>query len=75
MGPLLFKPEDYPVYAPGFIAVLITSIAAALLIILYRYVCLWDNKRRDKAGIPEAFEHAYEDDLTDRTNPQFRYEL
>jgi hypothetical protein len=71
----LFKPEDHRVYAPGFIAVLITSIAAAALIIVYRYVCVWENKKRDRTGTLEAFEHAYEDDLTDRKNPQFRYEL
>jgi MFS family permease len=75
VGPLLFKPADAPVYAPGFVAVLITSIAAALLIIVYRYVCIWENKRRDKTGTMEGFEHAYEDDLTDKTNPQFRYTL
>lgn len=37
---------------------------AAVLAIVYRYVCLWENKRRDKLGT-EAFDHAYEDDLTD----------
>jgi hypothetical protein len=75
VGPLLFKPEDHPVYAPGFIAVLITSIAAAVLVIIYRYLCIWENKRRDKTGMLEGYEHAYEDDLTDMKNPQFRYEL
>lgn len=41
-----------------------TSIVAAVLAIVYRYVCVWENKRRDKLG-NEAFDHAYEDDLTD----------
>lgn len=71
-GPLLFKPADAPVYAPGFIAVLATSIAAAVLAVVYRYVCIWENARRDKNGV-EGFDHAYEDDLTDKKNPQFRY--
>ncbi|KAF2710354.1 MFS transporter [Pleomassaria siparia CBS 279.74] len=75
VGPLLFKPADAPVYAPGFVAVLITSIVAALLIIVYRYVCIWENRKRDRSGTMEGFEHAYEDDLTDKTNPQFRYTL
>lgn len=66
MGPLLFKPEDAPRYAPGFIAVAITSAVAAVLALVYRMVCVWENKKRDKAGTAEAFEHAYEDDLTDR---------
>ncbi|KAF2112308.1 MFS transporter [Lophiotrema nucula] len=73
VGPLLFKPKDAPVYAPGFIAVLITSIISGLLAIVYRYVCLWDNKKRDDSGVMENFEHAYEDDLTDKKNPQFRF--
>lgn len=74
VGPLLFKPEDSPVYAPGFIAVLITAIITSILIIVYRYLCIWENKKRDKMGV-EAFDNAYQDDLTDKKNPQFRYEL
>ena len=70
----MFKSKDAPVYAPGFIAVLITSIIAALLAIVYRYVCIWDNKRRDRSSA-EGFENAFEDDLTDRRNPQFRYTI
>jgi hypothetical protein len=42
----------------------VTSIVAAVLSLVYRYVCLWENKKRDKLGA-EAFDHAYEDDLTD----------
>ncbi|KAF2181600.1 MFS transporter [Zopfia rhizophila CBS 207.26] len=75
VGPLLFKTKDAPVYAPGFIAVLITAIITALLAIVYRFVCIWENRRRDKTGTMEGFEHAYEDDLTDKTNAQFRYTL
>lgn len=75
VGPLLFKPEDAPVYAPGFIAVLITAIIAALLSIVYRYVCIWENRKRDRTGTMEGFENAYDDDLTDKKNPQFRYIL
>lgn len=39
-------------------------MVAAVLAIVYRYVCVWENNRRDKLGA-EAFDHAYEDDLTD----------
>lgn len=66
VGPLLFKPEDAPAYAPGFQAVVITSAITAVLALVYRFVCVWENRKRDKAGTPEGFEHAYEDDLTDR---------
>jgi hypothetical protein len=47
--------------------VVITSGVAAVLALLYRSVCAWENRKRDKAGTAEAFEHAYEDDLTDKT--------
>lgn len=75
LGPLLFKPKDAPVYAPGFKVVLGTAVAAAVLAVVYRYVCIWDNHRRDKSGTLEGFDNAYEDDLTDMKNPQFRYTL
>lgn len=75
VGPLLFKPQDAPAYGPGFVAVLATAIAAAALAIVYRYVCIWENRRRDKSGTMEGFDNAYDDDLTDMKNPQFRYTL
>ncbi|KAL1610931.1 hypothetical protein SLS59_000568 [Nothophoma quercina] len=75
VGPLLFKPEDAPAYGPGFVAVLATAIAAATLAIVYRYVCIWENRRRDKSGTMEGYDNAYDDDLTDMKNPQFRYTL
>jgi len=75
VGPLIFKPADAPEYGPGFLTVVITSIISALLSLVYRMVCVWENKKRDKAGMAEAYEHAYEDDLTDKKNPQFRYTL
>ncbi|KAK5941166.1 hypothetical protein PMZ80_006443 [Knufia obscura] len=74
VGPLIFKPADAPEYNSGFLIVTVTSIVAGLLAVVYRYVCIWENKKRDRAGA-EAFDHAYEDDLTDMKNPQFRYQL
>lgn len=38
----------------------------------YRFICDRENKKRDKSGVEEAFDHAYEDDLTDIKNKQFR---
>jgi hypothetical protein len=75
VGPLLFKPEDAPGYGPGFVAVLGTAIGAAVLAVVYRYVCIWENRKRDGTGTLEGYDHAYEDDLTDMKNPQFRYTL
>ncbi|CAG9936328.1 unnamed protein product [Clonostachys rosea f. rosea IK726] len=73
VGPMVFKNSDAPGYAPGFIVTVVTSIVASVLAIVYRYVCIWENGRRDKSGVGEGFDHAYEDDLTDMKNPQFRY--
>ncbi|KAF1924831.1 allantoate permease [Didymella exigua CBS 183.55] len=75
VGPLVFRPEDAPRYQPGFIVTFVTAAIAGLLALVYRYRCVVDNKKRDKTGTLEGFEHAYEDDLTDRKNPQFRYVL
>ena len=66
VGPFLFKVEDAPEYSPGFIACIATSVAAAVLSMVYRFYCIWTNKKRDNAGIEESYDHAYEDDLTDR---------
>lgn len=65
-GPLLFKEKDAPKYIPGWRATFGTTVAALTLAIVYRYYCLWENKRRDRGGVMEAFDHAFEDDLTDK---------
>jgi len=72
IGPLLFKPKDAPRYEPAFLIVTVTGILAFALAWVYRFLCIWENRRRDKQGA-EAFDHAYDDDLTDVKNPQFRY--
>lgn len=43
-----------------------TAVASAVLSLVYRSICVWENKRRDEAGISEAYEHAYDDDVTDK---------
>ncbi|KAL3445409.1 major facilitator superfamily domain-containing protein [Aspergillus insuetus] len=73
VAPLLFKSEDAPRYEPGFIAVIACCAAAGILSLLYRYICVWENRGRDSSGIAEAFDHAFDDDLTDIKNRQFRY--
>lgn len=64
VGPLLFKEPDAPRYAPGFIAVFATTVTVAALSVVYRYLSIWENKKRDRVGA-ESYEHAYDDDLTD----------
>jgi hypothetical protein len=69
---MLFKPKDAPTYAPGFIAVLATSTAAALLAILYRFICIRENCRRDKNDTQECADGAL-DDVGDRKKRHFTY--
>ena len=64
---MVFEEKDKPRYIPGFVVVIVTSAVAGLLVIVYRYVCIWDNRKRDKAGTAEGFENAYQDDFTDKT--------
>ncbi|KAJ5783075.1 hypothetical protein N7457_004849 [Penicillium paradoxum] len=74
-GPLLFKETDAPRYVPGFIIVVVTSFVAGVTVLAYRYLCVRENRKRDQSGTPEGYENAYQDDFTDKTNPQFRYIL
>jgi len=71
----VFKTTEAPEYTTGWITTVVTSIVCALTALVYRMVCVRENKRRDRSGVMEAYEHAYEDDLTDKKNPQFRYTL
>lgn len=64
VGPLLFKEPDAPRYEPGFIAVFATTVATAVIAVLYRCLSVWENTKRDRLGV-ESYEHAYDDDLTD----------
>lgn len=66
-GPLVYKPKDAPRYVPGFITVVVTSFAAGILMLVYRFVCVWENRKRDQSGTAEGYENAYQDDLTDKT--------
>ncbi|KAI7099503.1 hypothetical protein KC316_g21084, partial [Hortaea werneckii] len=59
----------------GWITTVATSAGAVVLAISYRSLCWWENRRRDKSGEMEDFENAFDDDLTDLTNRQFRYTL
>lgn len=69
-GPLVYKTKDAPRYVPGFITVVVTSFAAGVIVLIYRFICLWENRRRDESGTSEAYENAYQDDLTDKTVSQ-----
>ncbi|KAG8631567.1 hypothetical protein KVT40_000707 [Elsinoe batatas] len=66
IGPLVFLTTDAPRYPIGFIVVFITSLAAGVLALVYRWLCVHSNNSREALGVPEGFDHAYEDDLTDK---------
>ncbi|KAJ5098036.1 hypothetical protein N7532_005037 [Penicillium argentinense] len=74
-GPLVYREANAPRYVPGFTTVVVTSFAAGIIMLIYRFVCVRENRKRDQSGTAEGYEHAYQDDLTDKTNPQFRYIL
>jgi hypothetical protein len=69
---MLFKPKDAPAYAPGFIVVLATSTAAAALALVYRSVCIRENRRRDRNDTQACSDGAL-DDVGDRKKLYFRY--
>jgi hypothetical protein len=62
----IFREQDAPRYATAFIIVLITAILTQVLTVIYRFLCVRENRKRDSSGIQEGFDHAYEDDLTDK---------
>lgn len=72
IGPLVFLTREAPHYTTGFATVTATSALAIILALLYRYICIRENKARDDRGIAEGYDHAYEE-MTDKKNPQFRY--
>ncbi|KIY04069.1 uncharacterized protein Z520_00761 [Fonsecaea multimorphosa CBS 102226] len=73
--PFTFLVEEGPTYPTGFtyITAVISLFLVLVLVLAYRFVCVRENKRRDAAGFVESFDHAYEDDATDKTNMNFRY--
>ncbi|PKS08382.1 hypothetical protein jhhlp_005326 [Lomentospora prolificans] len=73
VAPLLFAQKDSPTFYPGWTAVMSCCCVAIVLTAVYRQYCVWENNKRDRSGTAEGFEHAFEDDVTDKKNPQFRY--
>ncbi|KAM3417490.1 hypothetical protein BST61_g5734 [Cercospora zeina] len=72
VGPLVFLAREKPEYPTGFIITFITAAAAGVMGFAYRLVCQHDNRKRDREGVHEGFDHAFEDP-TDQVNKQFRY--
>lgn len=66
ISPLVFQAQDALSFVPDFTIVVIISAIAGVLALVYRFICTWENKKRDKARTLEGYAHAYDDDLTDR---------
>lgn len=49
---------------PGFIVV-VTSFVAGVTVLMYRFVCVGEIRKRDQSSTAEGYENAYQDDLTD----------
>lgn len=75
--------REAPSYSSGFAGMVVCFACSAILSMLLRFYCIWENKKRDNIHIPsEGFE---EDrgpavlaslnltDKTDREMHQFRY--
>ncbi|PPJ51104.1 hypothetical protein CBER1_07891 [Cercospora berteroae] len=72
VGPLVFLDHEKPKYSTGFIITFVTAAATGVMGVIYRLICQHDNRKRDREGVHEGFDHAFEDP-TDKVNKQFRY--
>ncbi|KAI1488030.1 major facilitator superfamily domain-containing protein [Biscogniauxia mediterranea] len=80
IGPQVFLSHDAPRYYTAFATHLGCYSVLVLVLIFFRWHLMKENKKRDElaaVGVGEANDarmvHAFED-LTDRENPNFRYE-
>ncbi|TKX26890.1 MFS transporter-like protein 10 [Elsinoe australis] len=80
-GPFFYKTEQAPSYKLGIASLLTCNIIEALLFIVFRYVFIWENKRKEKQCADLLASGTAEQDLnstafsnmTDKENPNFRY--
>lgn len=63
---MISKDNDAPRYVLGIIVV-VTAFVVGVTVLIYRLVCVLENRKRDQSGTVEEYENAYLDDLTDRT--------
>lgn len=79
-GPFFFKTNQAPSYRLGIGAMLVTNCLELLLFVLFRFVFIWENKKKEReaeerkahgldAAAPSDHQTAFAD-LTDRQNPK-----
>lgn len=79
IGPQAFREEDAPSYSKGYEGLLACLVVAIATIVLYGFLCRWENGRRDKKMGPHApsaiepTEAAAFSDMTDKEKTDFRY--
>ncbi|CAI7597903.1 unnamed protein product [Penicillium glandicola] len=74
-APQLWQTADAPRYRKGLIADVVCFGVIILLFLAYRFLALWENKRRDEAQASGETGSAPdgEVDITDRQDKSFRY--
>ena len=80
-GPFFYKSDQAPSYNLGIGSLLVANCAELALLILFRYVFIWENKKKEKrrdelrerGELLEALNSTAFQDITDKENPNFVY--
>ena len=79
-GPFFYKTEQAPTYSMGIWSMIVSNLVEAVAIIVFWYLMVRENKRRDAIQKPQEGGLEGRDlgatlfrDLTDRENLNFRY--
>lgn len=84
VGTQVFKTNDAPSYVKGTIAMCIALALEAVVLLLWRFWYMYENKRRDRiaaeSGLSKEEQERLgwemgEKDITDWENPYFRYSM
>ncbi|KAJ4116064.1 hypothetical protein NW760_009017 [Fusarium oxysporum] len=70
---MTFLKSEIPMYNTGWAFIISMQSVSIMLALLYRFFVTRENEKRDAAGFSESFDHAFEDDLTDKCSMNFRY--
>ncbi|KAJ5825294.1 Major facilitator superfamily domain general substrate transporter [Penicillium riverlandense] len=82
VGPQIMFAREAPSYPSGFAGMLVCFSVSAIISLLIRFYCIWENRKRDAAaaavnleqdGVPVSWAAFNLTDKTDRELHQFRY--
>lgn len=83
-GAQVFKTKDAPRYVSGTIACCVCFAVEAIVILLWRFWYMWENRRRDRLAAESGLSKEEQTrlgselgqaDKTDFENPYFRYSM